>query len=93
MATATMMGEPVGGSGKSGIVDDFMYGTNVASAHIYIRMGKFVFGVLKYKIFGSSFAAANTYSSFCIVKMLNVLNKKDIGEQQKHFVNTLFHSL
>ena len=23
-----------------GIEDDFMYGTNVASSHIYIRMGK-----------------------------------------------------
>lgn len=27
------------GSGKDSIVDDFMYGSNVASAHVYIRMG------------------------------------------------------
>ena len=27
--------------GKDSVVDDFMYGSNVASAHVYIRMGKF----------------------------------------------------
>lgn len=26
--------------GKESIVDDFMYGSNVATAHVYIRMGK-----------------------------------------------------
>lgn len=26
--------------GKGSIVDDFMYGSNVATAHIYIRMGE-----------------------------------------------------
>lgn len=26
--------------GKQSIVDDFMYGSNVATAHVYIRMGK-----------------------------------------------------
>jgi hypothetical protein len=26
--------------GKDSVVDDFMYGSNVASAHVYIRMGK-----------------------------------------------------
>ena len=25
-----------------GIVDDFMYGSNVATAHVYIRLGKHV---------------------------------------------------
>jgi hypothetical protein len=28
--------------GKQSIVDDFMYGSNVATAHVYIRMGKFL---------------------------------------------------
>ncbi|CAL1533344.1 unnamed protein product [Lymnaea stagnalis] len=34
--------------GAGGIVDDFMYGSNVASAHIYIRMGfmRKVYGIL-----------------------------------------------
>ena len=27
---------------SGGIVDDFMYGSNVASAHVYIRLGKCV---------------------------------------------------
>ena len=27
---------------KHSIVDDFMYGSNVAAAHVYIRMGKFL---------------------------------------------------
>ena len=30
----------MGIGGKGSIVDDFMYGTNVAGAHVYIRMGK-----------------------------------------------------
>ncbi|ESN95066.1 hypothetical protein HELRODRAFT_105150, partial [Helobdella robusta] len=33
---------------KSGIVDDFMYGSNVASSHVYIRLGflRKVYGIL-----------------------------------------------
>ncbi len=34
---------PSGGGGKSqSVVDDFMYGSNVAGSHVYIRMGKYV---------------------------------------------------
>ena len=29
-------------SGKHSIVDDFMYGSNVATAHVYIRMGRYI---------------------------------------------------
>lgn len=31
---------------KTSVVDDFMYGSNVASAHIYIRMGKSLLSVI-----------------------------------------------
>ena len=38
---ATMFGQSVDhASGKGSIVDDFMYGSNVASSHVYIRLGK-----------------------------------------------------
>ncbi|ESP03537.1 hypothetical protein LOTGIDRAFT_137312 [Lottia gigantea] len=38
---------------KSSIVDDFMYGSNVAGAHIYIRMGflRKVYGILSAQLF------------------------------------------
>jgi len=37
---ATLFGQPVDiGSDKHSIVDDFMYGSNVASSHVYIRLG------------------------------------------------------
>ncbi|XP_076468612.1 protein lifeguard 4-like [Babylonia areolata] len=37
---------------SSGIVDDFMYGTNVASAHVYIRLGflRKVYGILSVQL-------------------------------------------
>ncbi|RUS84896.1 hypothetical protein EGW08_007365 [Elysia chlorotica] len=46
--------------GPSGIVDDFMYGTNVASAHIYIRMGfmRKVYGILSVQLLVTTFVAA-----------------------------------
>lgn len=42
---ATLMTEPGagGGSGKHSIVDDFMYGSNVAGSSVYIRMGMYDF--------------------------------------------------
>lgn len=46
---ATFFGEPVDKSGeKPSIVDDFMYGSNVASSHVYIRLGflRKVYGIL-----------------------------------------------
>ena len=37
---ATLFGQPIDiGSDKHSIVDDFMYGSNVASSHVYIRLG------------------------------------------------------
>jgi len=36
---ATLFGQPMDGSEKHSIVDDFMYGSNVASSHVYIRLG------------------------------------------------------
>jgi len=37
---ATLFGQPVDiGSDKHSIVDDFMYGSNVASSHVYVRLG------------------------------------------------------
>ncbi|BFZ08765.1 hypothetical protein BsWGS_11804 [Bradybaena similaris] len=43
-----------------GIVDDFMYGSNVASAHIYIRMGfmRKVFGILAAQLLVTTVMAA-----------------------------------
>jgi len=39
---ATLFGQPLDvGSDKHSIVDDFMYGSNVASSHVYIRLGMF----------------------------------------------------
>lgn len=29
--------------GKESIVDDFMYGSNVATAHVYVRMGMYMY--------------------------------------------------
>jgi len=41
---ATLFGQSVDiGSDKHSIVDDFMYGSNVASSHVYIRLGTFLF--------------------------------------------------
>lgn len=54
-----MMGEPIGG-GKSSIEDDFMYGTNVASSHVYIRMGflRKVYGILSAQLIFTTVIAA-----------------------------------
>ncbi|GFO06307.1 protein lifeguard 4-like isoform x1 [Plakobranchus ocellatus] len=43
-----------------GIVDDFMYGSNVASAHIYIRMGfmRKVYGILSVQLLITTIVAA-----------------------------------
>ncbi|KAK3769647.1 hypothetical protein RRG08_004899 [Elysia crispata] len=46
--------------GSGGIVDDFMYGSNVASAHIYIRMGfmRKVYGILSAQLLVTTLVAA-----------------------------------
>ncbi|XP_050412624.1 protein lifeguard 4 [Patella vulgata] len=45
---------------KSSIVDDFMYGSNVAGAHIYIRMGflRKVYGILSTQLLLTAIVAA-----------------------------------
>lgn len=47
-------------NGESSIVDDFMYGSNVASAHIYIRMGfmRKVYGILSAQLVVTTVVAA-----------------------------------
>ena len=48
MATLDSANTPASGGGKSSsIVDDFMYGSNVAGAHVYIRMGKSSLSLVK----------------------------------------------
>jgi FtsH-binding integral membrane protein len=50
---ATMFGQSVDhASGKGSIVDDFMYGSNVASSHVYIRLGflRKVYGILSVQL-------------------------------------------
>lgn len=46
--------------GKGSIVDDFMYGSNVATAHIYIRMGflRKVYGILSTQLLITTLTAA-----------------------------------
>lgn len=43
-----------------GIVDDFMYGTNVASAHVYIRLGflRKVYGILSVQLLATTLVAS-----------------------------------
>jgi len=46
---ATLFGQPMDiGSDKHSIVDDFMYGSNVASSHVYIRLGILLWFVCSY---------------------------------------------
>ncbi|KAK7102467.1 hypothetical protein V1264_020682 [Littorina saxatilis] len=46
--------------GTGGIVDDFMYGTNVATAHVYIRLGflRKVYGILSAQILATTLVAS-----------------------------------
>jgi len=45
---ASLFGERMDHNSKSSVVEDFMYGSNVASAHVYIRLGflRKVYGIL-----------------------------------------------
>lgn len=55
--------------GKDSVVDDFMYGSNVASAHVYIRMGflRKVYGILSAQILLTTITAALFMSSQTII--------------------------
>lgn len=44
MATTLLIPQDGGQAEKGGIVNDFMYGSNVAASHIYIRMGELMGG-------------------------------------------------
>lgn len=47
-------------STKGGIVDDFMYGSNVATAHVYIRLGflRKVYGILSAQLLATTVVAS-----------------------------------
>jgi hypothetical protein len=49
---STLFGESVEYAGKSSVVDDFMYGSNVASSNLYIRLGflRKVYGILSVQL-------------------------------------------
>lgn len=55
--------------GKESVVDDFMYGSNVASAHVYIRMGflRKVYGILSAQILLTTLTSALFMSSQTII--------------------------
>jgi hypothetical protein len=58
---ATFFGQPLdGGSDKGSIVDDFMYGSNVASSHVYVRLGflRKVYGILSAQLLLTTLIAA-----------------------------------
>lgn len=56
------MGSSTKDGGPSSIVDDFMYGSNVAQSHVYIRMGflRKVYGILTAQILVTTTVAAIT---------------------------------
>lgn len=58
MATHTASDTTTKGGG--GIVDDFMYGSNVATAHVYIRLGflRKVYGILSVQLLATTLVAA-----------------------------------
>jgi len=58
---ATLFGEHVDDhGGKSSIVDDFMYGSNVASSHVYVRLGflRKVYGILSTQLLFTTLVGA-----------------------------------
>lgn len=60
MSTSLLIPQDVGQAEKGGIVNDFMYGSNVASSHIYIRMGflRKVYGLLSMQLLVTTVVAA-----------------------------------
>jgi len=58
---ASFFGQPLDvGSDKGSVVDDFMYGSNVASSHVYIRLGflRKVYGILSVQLLLTTLVAA-----------------------------------
>lgn len=68
MSTTLLIPQEGGEAEKGGIVNDFMYGSNVASSHIYIRMGflRKVYGLLSVQLLVTTVVAA----SFAYVPVL-----------------------
>lgn len=62
--------------GKESIVDDFMYGSNVATAHVYVRMGflRKVYGILSAQILLSTIVAGVIYSSSTATQFVQTNN-------------------
>ncbi|XP_052065517.1 protein lifeguard 4-like [Mytilus californianus] len=62
--------------GKESIVDDFMYGSNVATAHVYVRMGflRKVYGILSAQILLSTIVAGVIYSSSTATEFVQTNN-------------------
>ncbi|KAG7154772.1 protein lifeguard 4-like [Homarus americanus] len=60
MATTLLIPQDGGQAEKGGIVNDFMYGSNVATSHIYIRMGflRKVYGLLSVQLLVTTVVAA-----------------------------------
>ncbi|KAK7063293.1 Transmembrane BAX inhibitor motif-containing protein 4 [Halocaridina rubra] len=60
MSTSLLIPQDGGQAEKGGIVNDFMYGSNVASSHIYIRMGflRKVYGLLSVQLLVTTVVAA-----------------------------------
>jgi len=58
---ATLLGQPMDiGSDKHSIVDDFMYGSNVASSHVYIRLGICLLFIFRYYEIWTLFASVES---------------------------------
>lgn len=62
--------------GKESIVEDFMYGSNVATAHVYVRMGflRKVYGILSAQILLSTIVAGVIYSSSTATQFVQTNN-------------------
>lgn len=60
MSTTLLIPQDGGQAEKGGIVNDFMYGSNVATSHIYIRMGflRKVYGLLSVQLLVTTVVAA-----------------------------------
>ncbi|KAK4294098.1 hypothetical protein Pmani_033248 [Petrolisthes manimaculis] len=60
MDTTLLIPQDVGDAEKGGIVNDFMYGSNVAKSHIYVRMGflRKVYGLLSVQLMVTTVVAA-----------------------------------
>lgn len=59
MSTSITIEPPHSSDRKHTIVDDFLYGNNVAGASVYIRMGR-------YNFIATEFGVTNEFSGFSV---------------------------